>query len=281
MHRTPEEDAMLLRTIITRALVLVLSTVTLCSPLTTGAQEASPVATEAMWEPIVTTTVAPEDLPEGDRLKFEIWHATIEPDVDVTMAAEPFTGGAGTRIEHVVAGTLTLRVEGALQVVRADAKGTPGPVEEITPGTDVVLQAGDTALFAQKLAMSYANRGAEPVRLIGGQLVALGGTLTQGDSSDGYTVNVTDERDLTEPLAPGPVTFELERVTLAPGAILPAPPAGALRVMTSGPSVVYLAKASDGSVSNVLKEPVVTYVLTLLPAGAVTGPREATPTASD
>jgi hypothetical protein len=62
-----------------------------------------------------------------------------------------------------------------------------------------------------------------------------------------------------------------------PGAVLPAPPPGALRVMTSGLTVVYLPKASDGSISNLLKEPVVTYALTLLPAGSATGTPEATP----
>lgn len=258
------------------ALVLMLSTVVLAVQ-PAGAQEASPVSAPATRELIVTTTVAQENPPVGIRLKLEIWHATIEPNVDVAMAAEPVTGREGPRIEHVVAGTLTLRVDGALQVVRAGFAGTPGPVEEITPGAEVVLQAGDTALFAQKLAMSFANRGAEPVRLIGGQLVELGGTLTQGASSAGYTVNVTDERDLTEPLGPGPMTFELERVTLAPGAVLPAPPEGALRVMTSGPRIVYLAKGSDGSISNVLKEPVVTYALTLLPAGSEAGTPEAPP----
>jgi hypothetical protein len=123
--------------------------------------------------------------------------------------------------------------------------------------------------------MTYANRGAEPVRLIGGQLVEMGGTF--GVSPAGYTVNVTDERDLNEPLGAGPMTFELERVTLTPGAVLPAPPDGALRVMTSGPSVVYLAGGSDGSVSNVLKEPVVAYALTLRPAGSLVGSPEATP----
>ena len=48
-------------------------------------------------------------------------------------------------------------------------------------------------------------------------------------------------------------------------------------MMTSGPSVVYLAGGSDGSVSNVLKEPVVAYALTLRPAGSLVGSPEATP----
>jgi hypothetical protein len=48
-------------------------------------------------------------------------------------------------------------------------------------------------------------------------------------------------------------------------------------VMTSGLTVVYLPKASDGSISNLLKEPVVVYALTLLPAGSAAGTPEATP----
>ena len=89
------------------------------------------------------------------------------------------------------------------------------------------------------------------------------------------------EWDLTESLEPGPMALVLERVTLAPGAVLPAPPVGALRVMTSGLTVVYLPKASDGSISNLLKEPVVVYALTLLPAGSAAGTPEATPNGTD
>jgi hypothetical protein len=258
------------------ALVLMLSSAILFSQPTAVAQESSPVAMEATREPLFATTMAPADLPDGPRLKFEIWYATIEPDVEVAMEAELFTTGPGLLIEHVVAGELTLRVDGPLQVVRAGSVATPAPGEEVTPGTEVVLQAGDTALYAQILAKSYANRGAEPVGIVGGQLIDMGKWKFVA-SPAGYTVTMTDEWDLTESVEPGPMTLVLERVTLVPGAVLPAPPPGALRVMTSGLTVVYLPKASDGSISNLLKEPVVTYALTLLPAGSATGTPEATP----
>lgn len=260
------------------AFVLLVSSAMLCTLPATRAQEASPVAIEAIRESIVTTTVAPEDLPDGPRLKVELWHATLEPEVEITMPAGLFTTGPGVLIEHVVAGELTLRVEGPLQIVRARSGGTPGSEETVTPGTEVILQPGDSALFAQRLARTYANHGAESVRLIGGQLATIEGT--PGAIPVGYTVNTIGERDLTEDVDPGPMTFALERVALAPGAVLPAPPAGALRVLTSGPSVVYLAGGADGSVSNVLKEPVEAYALTLLPEGSVAGSPKATPNAT-
>jgi hypothetical protein len=122
------------------AFVLILSSAILFRQPTAVAQEASPVATEATREPLFTTTVAPEDLPDGTDLRFVIWYASIQPDVEVVLEAELFAEGPGPLIEHVLAGDLSLRVEGPLQVVRAGSVGTPGPVEEVTPGAEVVLR---------------------------------------------------------------------------------------------------------------------------------------------
>lgn len=256
------------------AFVLILSSAILFPQPTAVAQEASPVATEATREPLFTTTVAPADLPTGTNLRFVIWYASIEPDVEVVLEAELFAEGPGPLIEHVLAGDLSLRVEGPLQVVRAGSVGTPGPVEEVTPGAEVVLRAGDTALYAQNLARVYANRGAEPVRLIGGVLFAVPARVMPPVE---YRVINFAPKNLAGGVGAGPITFEMERVTLAPAAVLPAPAGGAVRVATSGPAVVYLPEASDGSISNLVKESVVAYTLTLLPEKSEAGIAEATP----
>ena len=69
----------------------------------------------------------------------------------------------------------------------------------------------------------------------------------------------------------------LERVTLAPGVMLEGPPPGALRVLTPGPTIAYLPKATDGSVTNLPHDPIEAYVLTLVPAGTDSGATGATP----
>jgi hypothetical protein len=137
-----------------------------------------------------------------------------------------------------------------------------------------VLRAGDTALYAQNLARVYANRGAEPVRLIGGVLFEVPARVMPPVD---YTVINFAPKNLAGGVGAGPITFEMERVTLAPAAVLPAPAGGAVRVATSGPAVVYLPQASDGSISNLVKEPVVAYTLTLLPEKSEAGTAEATP----
>ena len=167
----------------------------------------------------------------------------------------------GPLIDHVLAGELTVRIEGPLRVARAGTAATPGPVEEVAPGTEIVLRAGDTALYDQASPAEYANRGTEPVQLVGGGLF-LG--ETQPVPPPGYLLNNFDAIFPAPPLPAGAITFSLERVTLAPSAMLPGPAPGALQAVTSGPQVAYLPEASDGSITNLTREPVVAYVLTLL-----------------
>jgi uncharacterized cupin superfamily protein len=227
------------------------------------AQDATPAAEAVMLEPLVAVAVPAEDLPTGTDLGFEIWYATIDPGVEVTIPAEYFACCPGPEIEHVLAGELTFRVGGPLQVIRAGTAGTPGPVEEIPPDSEVVLRAGDTAAYAGERARVYANRGTEPVRLASGGLFERGAT---SGPPPGYLVTNYDPIDLESSLPAGPISFVLQRATLPPGAVLPGPPPGEFHVVTSGPAVAYLPKASDGSISNLVREPVVAYVLTLNPA---------------
>jgi hypothetical protein len=243
------------------------------------AHEASPIAAEVTRERLVETTVPAEAVPPTQIL-YELWYAPIEPGIEINVSAEDGACCPGPHIEHVAAGELALRVDGPLRVARAGTATDPGPteMEEIPSGTEVVLREGNTAAFAAELGRHYANRSADPVRLVAGGL--FGGEWA-GARAEGYTINnlATHYRDA--PLPPGPITLALERVTLPPGAVLPGPPPETLRAVTSGPAVAYLPEAGDGSISNLVQEPVVAYVLTLLPAGSATGTPEATPTGTN
>lgn len=262
-------------TVLRSALVVIVSSAILHSQPVAVAQEATPVTAEVTRERLVETTVPAEAVPPTQVL-YELWYATIEPNVEVTATAEAGACCPGPRIEHVVAGELALRVDGPLRVARSGSATAPGPtvMEEIPPGTEVVLQDGDTAVFAEELGRRYANRGADPVRLVAGGLF---GGEWEGARFEGYTINNLATHYLDAPLQPGALILVLERVTLPPGAVLPGPSPGALRAVTSGPAVAYLPEASDGSISNLVKEPVVAYVFTLLPAESETGTPEATP----
>jgi hypothetical protein len=234
---------------------------------------ATPGPAEVMREALVETTVPTEALPTGEDRFLNIWQETIHPGVTATFPAERVACCPGPLVDHVLVGELTVRVEGPLRVARAGSAATPGPVEEVAPGTDVVLRAGDTALYDQALPVEYANHGAEPVQLVGGG-VFIGRAVVR---PAGLIINNFDVVRPLPPLPAGSVTFVLERVTLPPSATLPGPPTGVLRIVTSGPKVAYLPKAADGSVTNLVREPVEAYALTLIPAGFESEPPEATP----
>jgi hypothetical protein len=113
------------------------------------------------------------------------------------------------------------------------------------------------------------------------QVVA--GGLVEGEpiasSRTGYLVNNYDVVFPVPSIPADPVTFALGQATLAAGAMLSGPPAGTLQVVTSGPAIAYLPEASDGSVTNLVREPVEVSVLTLRPAVLAAGASEAPPTA--
>jgi hypothetical protein len=234
---------------------------------------ATPDPTEAVRQELVESTVPAADLPAGEDRFLHISQTTIQPGVTVTIPAEQAACCPGPAIDHVLAGELTLRVDGPLQVARSGAAPALGSVEDIAPGTMVMLQAGDSALYDQALAIEYVNTGDEPVQLVSGGLF-LGRPQV---SPPGLALNNFDSLAPLPPLPDGPVTFLLERVTLAPEVTLASPPPGAMRVLTSGPRIAYLPKAADGSVTNLTRDPIESYVLTLFPAGSESGAPAATP----
>jgi hypothetical protein len=120
----------------------------------------------------MTTTFPAASLPATTHPAFILWHATIAPESEVAIPAEILACCPGPQLEHVLAGELTLRVEGSLRILRGTTGGTPGPSEAVAPGADVVLRPGDTAVYAVELPATYHNAGTEPVHLVAGGLFA-------------------------------------------------------------------------------------------------------------
>jgi hypothetical protein len=257
--------------------VVLVSMIPLGSRRTVSAQDATPAAVEATLETLIETTVPAAVVPTEPTTGFLMWRASIDPEVEVTVPAEMVACCPGPVLEHIVAGELTLRVEGPLRVVRGSIGGTPGPEEEITPGTEVVLRQGDTAIYAQELPTVYTNRGTEPVDLISGGLFA----QVSSAVPVGYRVHDFEEVFQLPELPPGPVTLVLARATLDTNAVIPAPPLGAARAAIAGPEGGALGSESDGSFRNVSRRPMVAYALSLLPteAGVAPGTPGVTPTA--
>jgi hypothetical protein len=194
-----------------------------------AAPDATPGATPADAAPaietLLTTTFPAEALPTTSSAAFLIWYATIAPETEVTIPPELVACCPGPQIEHVQDGELTLRVEGPLQVLRGSTDGTPGPVEKVTPDTEVVLHAGDTAVYGLELPVTYRNAGTDLVQLVAGGIFAGSPPAPPAD----YAIPSFEEQYPAPPLPPGPLAVTLQRMTLAPEAIFPAPPAGSGR----------------------------------------------------
>ena len=80
----------------------------------------------------------------------------------------------GTLVLHVESGELTYTlIEGTVQIQRAATDGTPGPIEELGPGQETVLRAGDW-LFEQGVVHSARNATS-------GETVVLVASLTAAD----------------------------------------------------------------------------------------------------
>jgi hypothetical protein len=257
-----------------RAASLVLMVFALSRSLTgqsgpVSAQADTGVATPAAVtvEPLVATLVPAAALPKAPLQDFLLWHATIAPGVTVVVPPAYGRCCPGPLITYVLAGELILRVEGPLQVMRASTTATPGPAEAILPDTEVVVGPGDTAVGRFELPATYHNPGTAPLQLLGGAF--LGGYAPAPVA--GYQLLDFVEAVPAPPLPPGPMTLELVRVHLPPGAELAAVPAGALRLAMRESRAGVLDRRADGSVANIGRSSVVVAVLTLFPrAGAGT-----------
>src|SRR3954453_4053346 len=120
---------------------------------------------EVSLETVFATTLPAALIPPvpGDRT-FDIWSAVLAPGERVPIPGQ----SPGPQITYVVAGELTVRVEGPWQVFRgADIASGAGAMPS---GTEVVLHPGDTAVYAYEAAAEYANLGASPVQIVGAQL---------------------------------------------------------------------------------------------------------------
>jgi hypothetical protein len=222
---------------------------------------ATPAGSAASIETLVTTTFPAEAIPTTSSPAFLIWYATIDPETEVAIPPDPIACCPGPQIAHVLAGELALRVEGPLQVLRISPDGTAGPAEEVAPGTGVVLLAGDTAVYDFELTATYHNAGTDPVQLVAGGLFA----GSPPDPPVFYAIAAVEERYPAPVLLPGPMAATLQRATLAPEGIFPAPAPGSLQVVITGPELGMLGESSDGSVKNLGQEPVVVYALLVQP----------------
>jgi len=243
--------------------------------LPVAAQSASPVA--ATEETLLEITISPDLLPQGDRILSELMYITAPGGSTGSWREENGVDWPGLRVHHLLTGTLSVRAEGAAQVVRAGGAS----VEDVPAGMEVVLGPGDTWLARNEIPFEAVNTSASPTHLL--LWVAANNehpTELVRDAFPGAWF-FGDMNPLPQgvEVPPGPVTLRIRRIELPvegrvaaiPGAIQHAvrPPTNMEGTPVVDPSVGVLP---SGAVVNIGRKPVPVYILSLESSEAGAGP---------
>ena len=192
------------------AFALLLTLLLVRVPLTSQAQEATPVSPDAQ---ITTEVVATLQLPATANpplpALFDVWLWRLTPGEELRFA----TGDSPPSIaaDVVLEGAYTVESEGRLQVQRTTGR------EELPPGTDVTVRPGDAVIYVEnQAAQTLRNTGTVP-----SQALSLG--VFASSPPAGVQVGPVGQEDWARSgLAGQALTVRVERLTLPPRASLPA-----------------------------------------------------------
>jgi hypothetical protein len=236
------------------------------TPEEAGADAATQSAPEPMLETVFAATLPAEMIPTAGNLDFLLWNVTLDPGAEGPASSQPWTQSRtccpGPMIAHVIEGELSVRVDGPMRIFRASS-GALGS-GSVPPGTRATLSPGDTAVFAYDIPAMFANRGSDPVRLVGGGIFA--GAVRSGPAALSGYLDYNEEYAVP-PLPPGAVDATLVRALLPPGGEVPAPSQGALVLEVGASRDADIAQRADGGLRNTGPTVETIYVLTLAPTG--------------
>jgi hypothetical protein len=148
--------------------------------------------------------------------------------------------------------------------------------EEISPGTEVVLNPGDALLSQMADRFEAANSGSEPVELLDGVLFAgEAGSDPIPQERSGRPAWTYNDQDITlEPqsVPSGPIVLRLRNVSLDKGSVLPRPAGAVVQLGVSpDPEAVVLTGSPSSktpyALSNLGDQPATLYVLTFEATG--------------
>jgi hypothetical protein len=229
----------------------------------TPASEMAASATPAtMWDPVFTTTLPADQVPTAGNLDVVMWHAVLESGQDAVFQADMVDCCPGPQVTHVIAGELTLRVEGPVTLVRGGTPGVGGGgAGDVATGTEVTLHPGDTAIYDFALPAVYANQGSASLHIIGAG--ALAGSMAWTPA--GMTLLDGNETYSAAALPPGPAELMLVRAIVPAKTTLPAPPAGSLILDVGATGDASIARGADGALRNIGPQAETIYVFILSP----------------
>jgi hypothetical protein len=234
--------------------------------------QATPSPSAMTDETFVTITLPAGAVP-GEIVR-GLNHYSVPPGSDGTW---DWTCCTGARLDYILEGTYTIRGAGPMQVLH---NGGAGSWEEIAPGTDVVLDAGDALYSRMEDTFEAVNAGSTPVELL--DAVLFGGTPLDDpipyEASGVGAWQVHDQDIWTVPVSmpPGPVTLRLRQSTLAADAQLPLPSGAVMQLAITRDEGGIVSTQDDFTVKNLSQKPISLYALTVEPANGERGtPMEA------
>jgi hypothetical protein len=179
-------------------------------PVTSRAQEATPVSPDAAITTEVLATIRlPATANPALPAIFDVWLWRLTPGEELRFTTEDSSPSIAADV--VLEGAYTVESEGRLQVQR-----TTG-LEEVPSGTDVTVRAGEAVIYVEnQAAQTLRNTGDEA-----SQVLSFG--VFSATPSTGVQVGPVGQEDWARSgLAGQALTVRVERLTLPPGASLPA-----------------------------------------------------------
>jgi hypothetical protein len=201
-------------------------------------------------------------MPSGGTLDFVFNRLDLPPNTSAPVTPAVQACCTGPQITHVIAGELTVRVDGPLRVFRAGESAAGSDGVTVSPDTDVVLDPGDTIVFDFASPTEYTNHGSIPVQLVTAGLYA--GTLP-GPWADTFTYLDGNENLPHDAFPPGPARVRLIRATLPPEADLPPPSPDSLVLEVGAAGDASIGMGAAGVLRNISPEPQDIYVITIQP----------------
>jgi hypothetical protein len=233
------------------------------NPVAAQDAPATPIAGKTTEETLLEVMIPMELLPQGERVTAELDHVTSPPGSTASWQGLNSANWPGLRVHYVLEGTLTVRAEGASQVVRADAGAMP---EDVPAGTEVALGPGDSWIARNEIPYEAMNTSEAPTDL----LLWVLASVEDPDAFSYVPVPGTWEAHnfvafpLGVEVPAGPASLRIRRVELPVKGRVPAPPDGLQYGVTLtpviGPSVGNLP---DGRLVNLGRKAATVYVLTL------------------
>jgi hypothetical protein len=215
-------------------------------------------------EPVFSTAVPADALPEADAYALLAQVATIEPGLTVDFAKEAVAGYPGLAIDYVIEGSEQLVGGGEVQAYRSK---TPGAAELIDAGQSVTLAPGDAAVRKIEDGWKVSNTGTTPLRILH-IVVNENGAPTP---PPGWSWS---EFAFGSPVVEGPLgimNLAVQRGPVDPDETVGTAAKGSSQAVVQdlaarGARVAPLVPEPDGFLRNASSKPTTVYTVTLSPA---------------